>query len=663
MGREDKLNIVGSRSRTAVRVAIASSAVAAIAVIAGFVSAGAAKAGGFTTVSQGPGAPILSGYQAFGNTDPNTPETVSFVLRAQNLGQLEAQVLAGMPNGYLPVNKFAKQYGQPQSVIAAIQSFLEHYGIKSRAMANNLVIQTTGTAGEYDSALQIVQQNYQVSAPQAHGGDHTIIVHGSPKNPKVPASIGDVILSILGLSNYPTQQSDTVGVADGIKPQGLNNTALFPSDFATRYDLSPVQAKGTGAGRTIGIVTLASVKPTVVSDFWSAIGLKGSQASTSRITPVDVDGGAGPASETAGSDETVLDAEQSGALAPGANVRVYQAPNTDYGFVDAFFQAASDNIADSVSASWGESESVVKYYTGAGAEDPNYTASFDEAFLELAAQGQSTFLSAGDSGAYPASRDLGSTDTSSGNPDDSPFVTSAGGTTLPGQLTLHGITFNFPTERTWGWDYLWASPRPAQVGETEEQYAESHVTGGGGGYSGIEQMPAYQQAVNAQNASTVEYLTPTDFINAFGLSLPIDWNFNPTPTAATVHGTGRATPDLSTDADPETGYLVLYTFGDSTDANAPESYEQFGGTSFVAPQLNGTTAVIDSALGRRVGFWNPAIYKFAAQKSSPFTPLDEQDTNNDNLLYTGTPGAIYNVGSGLGVPDFAKLASDFASTH
>ena len=77
--------------------------------------------------------------------------------------------------------------------------------------------------------------------------------------------------------------------------------------------------------------------------------------------------------------------------------------------------------------------------------------------------------------------------------------------------------------------------------------------------------------------------------------------------------------------------------------------------------LNGTASVIDSALGRRVGFWNPQIYKFALQGNSPFTPLDQSGTSNDNLLYTGTPGAIYNVGSGLGTPNFATLAQDFAN--
>jgi kumamolisin len=45
--------------------------------------------------------------------------------------------------------------------------------------------------------------------------------------------------------------------------------------------------------------------------------------------------------------------------------------------------------------------------------------------------------------------------------------------------------------------------------------------------------------------------------------------------------------------------------------------------------------------------------------SSPFTPLSAQGTSNDNLYYTGTPGQVFNPGSGLGYPDLAKLAGDF----
>jgi subtilase family serine protease len=467
-----------------------------------------------------------------------------------------------------------------------------------------------------------------------------------------------------------------VGTADGMSTQGsssqgLNNSALFPSDFAKRYDLAPVQkAGGTGHGRTIGIVTLAADRPDIVAQFWSQIGLTGNQASANRITTVNVDGGPGAPSANAGSDETSLDMEQSGGLAPGANVRVYQSSNTDAGFADGFYQAASDNVADTLSSSWGESETILKAFESIGLEDTNYQNAFDQAFLELDSQGQSTFLSAGDSGAYPASRDLGSTDRTAGNPDGSPWVTSSGGTTLPGLFaTSSGLQFNFPRERTWGWDYLWASARPAQLGETEEQYAETHVSGTGGGYSGFEAMPSYQRGVRGtQNPSAVEYLQPTDYSTSdpnvpgltFNVSLPWEWNFNATPRTTRGAGNGRATPDVSTDADPETGYLVWYTFSDDSGSTTP-SYEQFGGTSFVAPQLNGSTAAIDSYLGRRVGFWNPAIYQFAQSRNSPFKPLDQSGTSNDNLYYTGTPGNVYNVGSGLGTPDLAQLASDFRS--
>jgi kumamolisin len=112
---------------------------------------------------------------------------------------------------------------------------------------------------------------------------------------------------------------------------------------------------------------------------------------------------------------------------------------------------------------------------------------------------------------------------------------------------------------------------------------------------------------------------------------------------------------VSADADPWTGYEEYFTgFSGSHLENG------WGGTSFVAPQLNGATAVIDSLLGRRIGFWNPAIYRFAARGDSPFTPLDTPSSGNDNLYYTGTPGHIFNVGSGLGYPDLAMLARDLA---
>ena len=95
--------------------------------------------------------------------------------------------------------------------------------------------------------------------------------------------------------------------------------------------------------------------------------------------------------------------------------------------------------------------------------------------------------------------------------------------------------------------------------------------------------------------------------------------------------------------------------------NQPVLQPDWGGTSFVSPQLNGSTAVIDSYVGHRVGLWNPSIYQFATQRNSPFDPLNGTGTNNDNLFFTGTPGTVFNPSSGLGVPDFTALGNDFAS--
>ncbi len=86
-----------------------------------------------------------------------------------------------------------------------------------------------------------------------------------------------------------------------------------------------------------------------------------------------------------------------------------------------------------------------------------------------------------------------------------------------------------------------------------------------------------------------------------------------------------------------------------------------GGTSFVDPQLNASAVVIDGYLGHRVGFWNPVMYRAVATGHDAFTQLSTAGTSNDNLFYTGNPGAQYNAGTGLGLPDLAKLASIFGS--
>jgi kumamolisin len=671
------------RVSVGVRTAIAISALALALSPVLALSAGA-SGGGWTPVGQGTNPGSLPGATAFGSTPSSTPETVSFILDEQNKYQLEAQVENGVSND-LSVSQFANEYGQSQSNIKALTTYLSKFGITSTVYPDDVDISTTGTAGDYDAALSVQQDQYHVPSFPGHNGGWGVPaqnVHGATTAPELPSQLASFVLAVLGLSNYSSFASQSEhNVTNISKPQkgnsnaclalvGLPDACNLPSNFESNYGLNPLESANAGAGQTIGIVTLAALDPSAPGIFWSTVAHIPTTGRT--VTVQNIDGGPGAPSWNAGSTETDLDVEQSGAVAPGANVIVYQAPNTDPGFADAFFTAASQNVAGSVSASWGESETYLAAAVAQGAETSSYVAAFDEAFLEFAAQGQAGFVSAGDSAAYDASGDLGTTNLSVDTPGNSPYITSAGGTTLPWSATLSGTTSSGATvtanvqvsqQRAWAWDYLWA-PVATVTGLPESQVAEDPsivgVVGGGGGFSQDESTPSYQQGVQGVNVfSAVQYLTPTGYSNSNGIVEPETWNFNATPSVQRGFGTGRAEPDLSADADPETGYLEYSPSFAGEPGNPNFLQGGWGGTSFVAPQLNGSTAVIDAALGHRVGFWNPSIYHFATSWNSPFTPLNQPGTSNDNDFYTGTPGTVYNEATGLGIPNLAQLARDF----
>jgi len=339
-------------------------------------------------VATGVNVAHLPGAAVFGTTPASTPETVSFILQERNASQLRANVLNGVTK-YLTVSQFAGAYGQTPANIAALTSYLAHYGIKTTVYADNVDVSATGTAGEFDAALSVTQNQYHV--PALPGGIPAQTVHGIAQAPLLPYRLSNFVLAILGLSNYSPYASNMKHMDTSVvKPQkgnanpcialtGLPNACNLPSNFAADYNLNGLYAKGaTGSGTTLGIVTLAAVDPTAPAYFWANIAKVNR---TGSFTVQNIDGGPGAPSDASGTGETDLDIEQSGAVAPGANVIDYQAPNTDPGFADAFFTAASQNTADTVSTSWGESETVVKYLVLSGEEPATYLAAFDEAFL------------------------------------------------------------------------------------------------------------------------------------------------------------------------------------------------------------------------------------------------------------------------------------------
>lgn len=590
-------------------------------------------------LQQGNGAGILSNANYFGDLDPSTVVSVDIVMKIKNKDSLARYINETTEQSsnhfrkYLDVSEFKAKYAPSPSEIQVITKYLDSFGIESKTYPDNLIITAKGTVDQFNKAFNVDIQKASYKGKS---------FHATKKNPTAPKNVAENILCILGLSDYSNFTANSVKRTDTIEPQDSPKgpLSLAPKDLVEQYNVGPLYNKGAdGSGQTIGIVSLADFNVEDAYSFWNLMKIN---VKPDRVEKINVDGG----TDWNGYDETTLDVQQSGSLAPKADIKAYLAPNSDTGFVDGFAKAINDNKVQSLSVSWGLSETILQMGVQEKWETPEYAESFNQLYMEAAAQGISMFAAAGDAGAYDTGRN-GYYDLSVDNPADSPYITAAGGTTLPFHFSSAstGITVSVEKERAWGWDYLgdYFTARKLPVSRL--------VEGGGGGFSTLFPTPDYQKGVSGVNSYTAvqDFTISDDFLKVTG--------FNSNPEVLHGTATGRNMPDLSMNADPYTGYYVYLSNPGAPGENS--GYAVYGGTSFVSPQLNGLTALINSANHTQVGFWNPQIYRYAQQKDSPLHPLNDAGASNDNGYYTGTPGTIYNQATGLGTPDVAKLAEKF----
>src|ERR1700728_4897860 len=188
--------------------------VAAIPVAATAAGASTApKTGSLVKLQQGFNVHAIPGATVFGNTPSDTPETVSFVLKANDLGSLEAKATGGYftAKNFLSVGQFAREYGQ-QQVAAALTAYLAKYGISTTVYKYDLDVSANGTAGEFDSALTIsAQQQVHVPALTGRDGARPIpaqTIHAPASSPELPRDLGDHIVAVLGLANYNGEFTD-----------------------------------------------------------------------------------------------------------------------------------------------------------------------------------------------------------------------------------------------------------------------------------------------------------------------------------------------------------------------------------------------------------------------------------------------------------------------
>jgi len=551
------------------------------------------------------------------------------------------------------------QFGPNESDVTRVIAELTASGLAVERTTST-TLTATGNAATLEQTFHTSLHQFLMPATAKHP---SFTFRAAKTAPVVPANIASVVRGVIGLNtnpvfsphlkSAPAQLGGSPVIRNPGSTSGVDTESgeLTVKDFATLYDVNPLYAKGvTGKGRTVGIVTLANFTPSDVFAYWSALNLK---VNANRLTVVNIDGGPGTPSDASGSDETTLDVEQSGGIAPGANIIVYQSPNTDQGFLDAFARAVHDNKADSFSTSWGEWEF---FDSTAGGNQVTDVFSHDtvsslqalhEVLVVAALQGQTAFAAAGDCGAYDVFDEVAanfSTPLSVDNPASDSAIVAAGGTTLPGVQEFglpDGSVFsiNVPTERVWGWDYL--IPLCTALGlDPLGSDCGIFPGGGGGGVSVYFPMPLYQFGIFGTQLSQPNQ----SFVDNSTTPPTVDF-------ALPAHFFGRNVPDVSFNADPDTGYEIFYT----SNRHGFEVETFIGGTSFVSPQLNGVTALLSQNAGHRLGLLNVQLYNLArVGLTQGRHAVINTISTGDNWFYKARDG--YSPAVGLGTIDVFKLS-------
>ncbi|GLB46726.1 aspartyl protease [Philodulcilactobacillus myokoensis] len=557
-----------------------------------------------------------------GKTTSNfNQDRITFVFNPQNNKSLNHYVYQTVErNGknfhhYFSPHQFANKFGQPNWVIKRLTNRLRRQHLKTKAYQGRLIVVATGNSKDIKRVINLNQRKKLM--PRFASNKILGIVKSNQTNQFK--------------SNYYQSKID---YGNGSKDSNLINAG--PRRFINRYDVSPLYENNQlGRGQSIGIISFANFNPSDAYYYWNKQGIP---AKSNRIKIINTSNKKPSWNQY---DETTNDVEQSGSIAPDANIDVYMGDTTAQGMINALANAISANQTSSLSISWGQSERLVQSEIKSGQIPKYYNGIINLLFKQAAAQGMSIFTSAGDNGAYDAIDENYDPELSVDTPAASPYVTAVGGTTLPYRVSN---TLSVNQERAWSNDFLYSIfDHRGLMNGSQSKFVQNYFAGTGGGFSKLNPIPPYQYHVKG-----------TGTYNAIPLWLYKNKTLYRIAHPKLISGTssGRNVPDISVNADPNTGYAAYYSNPGHFNSNGHWAYT--GGTSIVAPQMAAVAALVNSKNNVRSGFWNPQIYQMATGNDSPFHPLDSI-YNNNNLYYTGQKDAIYNQSTGLGTVDVAKL--------
>lgn len=359
---------------------------------------------------------IPAGAERVGPVEPGERVEVSVLLRRRP-GTVAPEAMAS-PAAPLRREDFAALHGADPGDIARLEAFAHDHGLDVvSADAARRTVVLGGTAAATAAAFGVELARYRGGEGDFRGRSGTVTV---------PAAIADAVEAVLGLDDRAQVRPNfRVRAAGGAPP-----TASFDATQVARLYGFPTGVDGTG--ETIAILELGGgYRRRDLDAYFARLGIV-----PPAVVPVSVDHGRN-APGGAADGEVELDIEVAGAVAPGARLAVYFAPNTDRGFLDALTTAVHDTVRrpSVVSISWGGPE--VSWSRQA-------MLALDAAMQDAAALGVTVCCASGDDG---SSDRVGDGLAHCDFPASSPYALACGGTRLvaAGGVITDETVWNEPT--------------------------------------------------------------------------------------------------------------------------------------------------------------------------------------------------------------------------
>ncbi|WP_335976599.1 S53 family peptidase [Streptomyces sp. CA2R106] len=381
-------------------VAAATPALLAAAIPAAY--AAAPQADSARTSLSGDVVPGLSSHAVrTGDVAAGKQISVAVSLTARNEAGLDAFVAkvsdphSSSYGHYLTKAQFAAAYGRSDADVQKVTDYLRGQGLKvGKVHSGNLLVDATGTAAQVKKAFGTSLSNYKDSATGR-------TFYANTAAPSVPSSIASIVGDVSGLNNRALLHHQAAQVTPHNGPGG----GYTPAQIKGGYNVSGA----TGSGQKVALLEFDGFQQSNITKYDSYYGLSSTAPTVSKV-----DGGSGSLGD--GQVEVELDIEVLNAVAPAANITVFEGPNSDAGEVDTY-QAIVDSGIPVTSISWGAAESQ---------RTSSNISAVDAVFKQGAAEGLGFFAASGDDG----SDDAGNGGKSVDYPASDPYVTGVGGTTL-----------------------------------------------------------------------------------------------------------------------------------------------------------------------------------------------------------------------------------------